>query len=352
MPDSAPPLTQAAAAAAGGVSGAEILMKRLVLAALMLTGAVTGAVAADAVKTDAVKKVSIVTMSDTPQLVEVRDGVLEGLKNHGYAEGRNVSIDFKSAQGNFATAQQIVRQFIGDRPDVIVTITTPASQAAAAATRDIPIVFTTVTDPLKARLVPSLRHPGGNATGISDLVPAERQLDLVKAILPDLKTLGLLYDPSLPNAQSTVESIKAIAPSMGFTTTEAPAMGLNNVASAGRSLVGRVDAIFVPNDTTVYAVFEAVVKICQDAKVPLFSAERRSVERGAIGTVGFDFREMGVRTADVVDKVLTGTRPGDIDVELMDEVPNALGLYVNKGAAEKMGVTIPSEIMNNATHVF
>jgi putative tryptophan/tyrosine transport system substrate-binding protein len=322
-------------------------MKRLVLGALVLTGAITNGAAADNVK-----KVSIITMVDTPQLIEVRDGVLEGLKGHGYVDGESIRIDFRSAQGNFGTAQQIVRQFIGDRPDVIVTITTPVSQAAMAATKDIPIVFTAVTDPLKAKLVTSIKHPGGNATGISDLVPTERQLQTVKAIVPKLKTLGLVYDPSLPSAVSTVESIKAVAPTMGFTTTEAPAMGLNNVPSAGRSLVGKVDAIFVPNDTTVYAAFESVVKVCQDAKVPLFTAERRSVQRGAIATVGFDFKQMGVRTADMVDQVLKGTKPGDIDVEFMDQVPNALGLYINKASAEKMGVIVPSELLKNATQVF
>ncbi|HEX3442940.1 MAG TPA: ABC transporter substrate-binding protein [Pseudolabrys sp.] len=295
---------------------------------------------------------AIVTMVDTPQLLEVRDGVLEGLKDHGYVEGKNLKIDFKSAQGNFGTAQQIVRQFIGDRPDVIVTITTPTSQAAVAATKDIPIVFSTVTDPLKAKLVTQVKHPGGNATGISDLVPIEAQLDVVKEIVPKLKTLGLVYDPSLPNAVSTVESIKAVAPKMGFTTVEAPAMGLNNVPSAGQSLVGKVDAIFVPNDTTVYAAFESLVKVCQDAKVPLFTAERRSVQRGAIATVGFNFKQIGVRTADFVDKVLKGTKPGDIDVEFMDQVPGALALYINKASAEKMGVTVSPDLLKKAAQVF
>jgi putative tryptophan/tyrosine transport system substrate-binding protein len=321
-------------------------VKRMVLAALALTGVFTTVASADT------KKVSIVVMSDTPQLVEVRDGVLEGLKNHGYLDGQNLKIDVKSAQGNFATAQQIVRQVIGDRPDVIVTITTPTSQAAVAATKDIPIVFSTVTDPLKAKLVTSTKHPGGNVTGISDVVPTERQLEVVKEIVPKLKTLGLVYDPSLPNSLSTVESIKALAPKMGFATVESPAMGLNNVASAGQSLVGKVDAIFVPNDTTVYAVFESLVKVCRDAQVALFTAERRSVQRGAIATVGFDFKQMGVRTADVVDKVLQGAKPGDIDVEFMDQVPNALGLYINKASAEKMGVTVPPELLKRAAEVF
>ncbi len=315
-------------------------------AALMLAGACSAATA------DAVKSVAIIVMNDTPQLLEVRDGLLKGLASHGYVDGKTLKVDFKSAQGNFGTAQQIVRQFVGDHPDVIVTITTPTSQAAVAATKEIPIVFTTVTDPLGSKLVPSLKHPGGNATGISDVVPTERQLELVRQIVPGLKTLGLLYDPSLDNARATVESVKKLAPSMGFATVESPAMGLNNVPAAAQGLVGKCDAMFVPNDTTIYGAFEAVVKVAQDAKVPLFSAERRSVQRGAIGTVGYDFGEMGQRTADIVDKVLKGTKPGDLDVIFMKDLPGSLGLYLNKASAEKMGVTIPPELLRKAAQVF
>jgi putative ABC transport system substrate-binding protein len=301
---------------------------------------------------DAAKRVDIITMVDTPQLLEVLDGIRQGLHDHGYVDGADIKIDFKSAQGNFGTAQQIVRQYIGDQPDVIVTITTPTSQAAVAATKDIPIIFTTVTDPQKAKLVPALKHPGGNVSGISDLVPAERQLDAVKALVPNLKRLGFVYDPSLPNAVSTVESMKALAQEKGFTTVDSAAMGLNNVPAAGQALVGKVDAVFVPNDTTVYAAFEALVKICQEAKLPLFSAERRSVQRGAIATVGFDFKQMGVKTADMVDKVLKGTKAGDMDVVFMEDEPGSLGLYINKASAEKMGVTISPEMLDKAAHVY
>ncbi len=301
---------------------------------------------------ETVKKIDIITMTDTPQLLEVKDGILQRLKELGYEDGKTIKVDFKSAQGNFGTAQQIVRQFVGDQPDVIVPITTPTSQAAVAATKDIPIVFTTVTDPVKAQVVPRLDKPGGNVTGVSDVVPTARQLNIVKEIVPNLKKLGLVYDPSLPNAVSTVESIKKIAPQMGFATVDSPAMGLNNVTTAGQALIGKVDAIFVPNDTTVYAVFEALVKICQDGQTPLFTAERRSVQRGAVATVGFDFKQMGMITAGVIDKVLKGTKPGDMDVVLMENVPNALQLYVNKESAAKMGVTIPPDTLKRAAQVF
>ncbi len=317
-------------------------------AALIITGVLT----TSAATADTMKKVDIITMSDTPQLLEVRDGLLQGLKDLGYVDGQNLKVEFKSAQGNFGTAQQIVRQFVGDQPDVIVSITTPTSEAAVAATKDIPIIFTTVTDPVKAKLVPTLKHPGGNASGVVDVVPTELQLNLVKELVPNIKKLGLVYDPSLPNAVATVESVKAVAPQMGLSTVESPAMGLNNVPAAGQALVGKVDAIFVPNDTTVYAAFESLVKICQEAKVPLFTAERRSVQRGAVATVGFDFKQMGVRTADMVDKVLKGAKPGDMDVVFMKDQPNSLGLYVNKSSAEKMGVKIPPQILQRAAQVF
>jgi putative ABC transport system substrate-binding protein len=313
----------------------------------MLAGLVTSSAGAEAIK-----KIDMLTMTDTPQLLEVRDGILQRLKALGYEDGKNIRIDFKSAQGNFGTAQQIVRQFVGDQPDVIVPITTPTSQAAVAATKDIPIVFSTVTDPVKAQLVPKLDKPGGNVSGVTDLVPTARQLNIVKEIVPNLKKLGLVYDPSLPNAVSTVESIKQIAPQMGFVTVDSPAMGLNNVTTAGQALIGKVDAIFVPNDTTVYAVFESLVKVCQEGKVPLFTAERRSVQRGAIATVGFDFKQMGAITADVVDKVLKGAKPGDLDVVKMEDVPNALQLYVNKESAAKMGVTISPDTLKRAAEVF
>jgi putative tryptophan/tyrosine transport system substrate-binding protein len=298
------------------------------------------------------KTIAIMTMNDTPQLLEVKEGIVKGLAERGYVDGKNIKIDFKSAEGNFGLAQQIARQFVGENPDVIVSITTPTSQAVVAATKDIPIVFTTVTDPLRAKIITSFKHPGGNVTGVSDLVPTERQIDLVKEIVPKLQTLGLVFDPSQDNSRSTVDSIKELAKTKGFKTIESNAMGVNDVPTAGQNLVGKVDAIFVPNDTTVYSAFEALVKVAQDTKTPLFTAERRSVERGAVATIGYDFGDMGKITAGMVDRVLKGEKPGDIDAIYLKDDPKALSLYVNKASAEKMGVTVPQSVLDRAAHVF
>lgn len=313
---------------------------------------IVSGLAAHAHATDAAKTVDIITMVDTPQLVEVKDGVVKGLAERGYTDGKNLKIDFKSAQGNFGTAQQIARQFVGDDPNVIVSITTPASQAVVAATKDIPIVFTTVTDPIRAKIIPQFKHPGGNVTGISDLVPTEKQIDIVMEIVPKLQTLGLLYDPSLDSARSTVDSVKEFAKTKGFKTVESTAMGLNDVPAAAQSLVGKCDAIFVPNDTTVYAAFEAVVKVAQDTRTPLFSAERRSVQRGAIATVGFDFGDMGKLTAGFVERVFKGEKPGDIDAIYMKDDPKSLSLYLNKDSAAKMGITLSPALLSRAAEVF
>ena len=291
------------------------------------------------------KRIDIVTMNDTPQLLEVERGVVEGL-------GDGFKVDFKSAQGNFATAQQIIRQFVGDGPDVIVAITTAPAQAAAAATKDIPVVFSAVTDPLRAKVVSNAQQPGGNVTGVCDEVPYERQMQLIREILPEMKRLGIVFDPGMDNSLSSIDEVKKLAATMGFTVVLSPAVGGNAVAAAGQNLVGKVDAIYVPNDTTVLAAIESLVKVSQDAQLPLFTGERRSVPRGAVATIGYDFGEMGRVTARLVKQVLDGTKPGSIPVVFMKDEVKSLSLFVNKTSATKMGVTIPPAVLARADKVF
>ena len=287
------------------------------------------------------KRIDIVTMNDTPQLLEVEKGVVEGL-------GDGFKVDFKSAQGNFATAQQIIRQFVGDQPDVIVAITTAPAQAAAAATKDVPVVFSAVTDPLRAKVVSNVEHPGGNVTGVCDEVPYERQMQLIREILPNMKRLGIVFDPGMDNSLSSIDEVKKLGEKMGFSVVLSPAVGGNAVAAAGQNLVGKADAIYVPNDTTVLAALESLVKVAQDAQLPLFTGERRSVQRGAAATIGYDFGEMGKVTARLVKQVLDGTKPGAIPVVFMRNEEKSLSLFVNKTSAAKMGLTIPPSVLARA----
>ena len=295
------------------------------------------------------KRVAITTIVEVPQLIEVRDGVLVGLAEAGFVEGENLAVDYQNAQGNMGTASQIARKFVGDRPDVIVPITTPSSQTVVAAAEGlVPIVFTAVTDPLGAKLVTSLEQPGGNVTGLSDLAPVEAQMDLIDETLPALERLGVVYNPGLDNSVAYVDLLKANAAAFGWQIVEAAAPTSNDVVGAVRSLIGRADALYVPNDSTVNLQLEAAVIVAQEADLPLFAGETRAVERGAIASLGFDYHRVGLETAKLVALVLNGADPGTLDVLVYKDAFNDFNLHVNPASAADMGVVVPAAVIERA----
>jgi len=314
-------------------------MRKLLLA-LSIAALSTPAIATDIT-------IAVTAIVEHPALDAARDGVKEGLAAAGYTEGDKIDFVYQSAQGQPATAAQIARKFVGDEVTVIVPISTPSAQAAAAATKDIPIVFTAVTDPLGAQLVSSLEKPGGNITGLSDLSPLQDHIDLMKEIMSDIEKVGVIFNPGEPNSVSLVTVLKELAGPSGLTIIESPATKSADVQQAARALVGKVDAIYIPTDNTVVSALEGVVAVAEENSVPLFASDTDSVKRGAIATIGFDYRDIGLQTAEVIVRVLNGDNPGDI------EVVNAVGtdLFVNPGAAAKMGISIPEAIVARANTV-
>ena len=314
-------------------------MRKLLLA-LSIAALSTPAIATDIT-------IAVTAIVEHPALDAARDGVKEGLAAAGYTEGDKIDFVYQSAQGQPATAAQIARKFVGDEVTVIVPISTPSAQAAAAATKDIPIVFTAVTDPLGAQLVSSLEKPGGNITGLSDLSPLQDHIDLMKEIMSDIEKVGVIFNPGEPNSVSLVTVLKELAGPSGLTIIESPATKSADVQQAARALVGKVDAIYIPTDNTVVSALEGVVAVAEENSVPLFASDTDSVKRGAIATIGFDYRDIGLQTDEVIVRVLNGDNPGDI------EVVNAVGtdLFVNPGAAAKMGISIPEAIVARANTV-
>jgi len=297
------------------------------------------------------KKIAISMIIEVPQLLQTKDGILTGLSERGFSNGRNLSVEYQTANGNMPTQQQIARKFVGEVPDVIVAITTPTSQAMVAATKDIPIVFATVIDPVKAKVISKYDKPGGNVTGVSDAPPIAQQLRLVREILPNLKKLGFIYNPSLDSSKATLEWINEQGKPLGIEVVESPAPTANEVIPAARRLVGKVDAIFIPNDTTVVASIEAIVKIGEETKTPIFTGETRGVERGGIASIGLNYTEVGRLAGHMVAEVLSGKKPGDIDAIIAyQKLPN-LDVYVNKRSASAMGVAIPPTVLARATKV-
>ena len=197
---------------------------------------------------------------------------------------------------------------------MIVPISTPSAQAVVAATKDIPVVFTAVTDPVAAKLVKSWDASGGNVTGMSDLSPIDKHLDLIKEIVPKAKTLGVIYNPGEANSVALVELLKKEAPAAGLALVEAPAARSVDVPAAAQSLVGKVDVIYVPTDNTVVTAFEGIVKVAQQAKLPVFAGDTDSVKRGAIAALGFNYYDVGRQTGKMVVRVLKGEAPGKIAV--------------------------------------
>lgn len=297
------------------------------------------------------KKIAISTIVEVPQLVETKDGVLKGLADKGFVVGKNLTVDYQNANGNMSTQQQIAKKFVGDGVDLIVPITTPTSQAMVTATKDIPIIFVDVIDPLRAKVIPQFKKPGGNVSGVSDAPPIEQQLKLFKQIVPKLKSIGFVYNPGLDSSKATLGWMQEEGKKLGVEVVEAAAPTTNEVIPAARKLVGKVDAIYVPNDTTVVAALETIVKIGEETKTPVFTGETRGVDRGSLASVGLNYTEVGKLAGHMAAEVLAGKKVGDIDAVIAYEsFPNFV-VAVNKNSAKTMGVTIPDAVLEKATKV-
>jgi putative ABC transport system substrate-binding protein len=293
-------------------------------------------------------KIGITQIVSHPALDATVQGFIDALAEAGYVEGKNVTFDKQNAEGDMANATTIAQKFTGDKDDLILSVATPTSQAAVKATPTIPIVFAAVTDPVAAGLVKSAEAPDANVTGVSDMLPVQPHLDLIKAVVPDVQTIGLLYNSGETNSVSLVEKEKAAAEAMGLKVVEATAASSSEVLAAAQSLIGRVDAISVLTDNTVVSALESVVKVCQENKIPLIAGDIDSVKRGAVAAYAFDYYDHGVQAGKMAAKVLAGTAIGQIPVEFAEN----LQLAINAGAATAMGVTIPEDLKSKAKTTF
>lgn len=291
--------------------------------------------------------VAVLAIVEHPALDAVRDGAHDALKAAGYVDGKNLKWQYQSAQGNAATAAQIARQFIGENPSVIIAIATPTSQAAVAATKTVPIVFAAVTDPVAAKLTSSWGPSGTNVAGVSDKLPLQPQIDLIKKVVPNAKRVGMVYNPGEANSVVVVKEMKAALPKNGMELVEAAAPRSVDVSTAARSLIGKVDVIYTNTDNNVVSSYESLVKVGQDAKIPLIAADTASVERGAVAALGINYHDLGEQTGRMVVKILKGEKPGAMPVETSDK----LELYVNPGAAKKQGITLSDALIKSATKV-
>jgi len=301
-----------------------------------------GALAPTAFAAD--KSVAVTAIVEHPALDAARDGIKDELKAAGFEAGKNLKYSYQSAQGNVGTAAQIARKYVGERPDVIVAIATPSAQAVVAATKNIPVVYAGVTDPVAAKLVKSWDPSGTNVTGVSDLSPLEKHMALIKQVVPTAKRVGVIYSPGEANSVAIVDALKKVAPAAGLTLVEAAAARTVDVPAAAQSLVGKADVIYAPTDNNVISAFEGIVKVAQQAKLPVVAADTGTVRRGAVAGLGLDYYDLGRQAGKMVVRILKGEAPGEIASQLSDNVE----LHVNPAAAEKQGVKLPDELIRTA----
>jgi len=290
-------------------------------------------------------KIGITQIVSHPALDAAVEGFKAALAEKGFT---NITYDMKNAEGDMATTASIAQKFATDGLDLILGVATPTSQAMVKADKTTPIVFTAVTDPVGAGLVTDPAAPEANVTGVSDLQPVEPILELAKQFNPEATKVGIVYNAGESNSVYIVEAAKTAGAAMGLEIVEATASNSSEVQAAAKSLVGRVDAIAVIGDNTAVTALESIVKVCQEAKIPLLAGDTDSVKRGAAAGYGFDYMDLGKQAGYQAAMILSGTPIKDIPVEYAKN----LQLSINETAATAQGVTIPADLAAKAVNKF
>ncbi|WP_075981792.1 ABC transporter substrate-binding protein [Bacillus massilinigeriensis] len=328
-------------------------MKKFLIAVLCGALLMLAACGSDSEKTSGSKKegektvkVGIIQLVEHPSLDAAREGFIEALKDAGYEEGKNLKLDYQNAQGDVNNNMTIAQKLVSDKSDVILAIATSSAQAVAQSTKDIPVLFTAITDPVGAELVQSLEKPGANVTGTSDTHPdaIKKTINSIKEFIPEAKKVGIIYNSGEPNAVVNVKNAKEAIKELGLESVEATISQSSEVKQAAESLVGRCDVFYIPKDNTVVSALESVITVANAEKIPTFVGEGDSVKRGTFASYGLDYHDLGYKTGKMAVDILKGKKPADIPVGF----PDNLELVVNKKAAEQEEIKLNEDLLKDA----
>ena len=266
-------------------------------------------------------------------------------------EGENLTVDYKNAAADMATASQISDSFVSDKVDMICAIATPTAQSAynAAMDSDIPVIYTAVTDTVQAELATEDGMPVGEVTGTSDKLPIEAQLEMIRTVLPDAEKLGILYTTSEANSVSAIEEYKKLAGKYDFELVEKGISSTADVPLAADDLLSKVDCITNITDNTVVASLPAIIEKANEKNVPVFGSEIEQVKNGCLAAEGLDYIALGKQTGKMAAQVLKGEKKAS---EMPYELITEPGFYVNNKVAENLGIVIPEELASSAVESF
>ncbi len=290
-------------------------------------------------------KVGIVQLVEHNALDAANKGFVDGLKERGYEEGKNLSIDRQNAQADQSNLQNISQRFVSAKMDLICAIATPAAQTVVNATKEIPIVGTAITDYVGAKLAASNEAPKGNVTGTSDMNPVKEQIDLLLKLCPNTKTIGTIYCSSEVNSEVQVKAMKEYAESKGLKVEVATISTVNDIQQAAQSLVGQVDVFYEPTDNIIASAMPTLAAITDPAKKPIICGEPNMVKAGGFATYGIDYYKLGVQTGYMAADILDGkSKPATMPIEMAKD----LKVTINKKSAAALGITIPEDVLKDA----
>jgi len=284
-------------------------------------------------------KIGIIQPVEHPSLNQIREYIIIGLEEHGLKD--KVEITYKDAQGDPTNINTIISQFVGDEMDVIVPIATSTAQSAAAATKDIPIVFAASSYPVEAGLVKDMNKPEGNVTGVSDAIDVKLIFDLAFELTPDVKTFGFLYNSGEVNSVAAIEKAKKYCKEKGIDYFEATITNSSELLQASQSLLGKVDAIFTPTDNTVASAMPVLAAEAIKAGIPVYTGADSMVADGGFATVGVDYTILGRQVADMVKRIIDGENISDIPVETLKEYSK----IINTTTAKQLGIELTEDML-------
>jgi putative ABC transport system substrate-binding protein len=295
--------------------------------------------------------VGIGQFAEHGSLDNCREGFLQGLAEEGIEEGKNLTVLYENAQADGGTASQIINNFLSKKADLICGIATPMAQAAYSGAKktDIPVIFTAVTDPVAAALAKEDGTPVGEITGTSDKLPVEKQLEMIRKILPDAKTIGILYSTSEVNSEAAIKEYKAAAASYGFEIVEGAVSATADIPLATDSILEKVDCLNNLTDNTVVSSLPLILDKAGKKNIPVFGSEVEQVKIGCLASMGLDYVDLGKQTGIMAAKVLKGeAKASDMNFEVIKEA----AFYGNAKVAENLGISLPSELTGSAAEVF
>lgn len=286
-------------------------------------------------------KIGVIQLVEHPALDASYKGFVDGLSEAGFIDGENISIDYQNAQNEQANCVTIANKLVNDKDDLIFAIATPAAQAVANLTKDIPILVSAVTDPESAKLVKSNAKPDTNVSGTSDLTPVAAQIKLLKQIVPEAKKVGLMFCSSEQNSIFQIEMAKKACEREGLSFIEASVSNSNEIQQVTQSLVGKVDAIYIPTDNMLAAGMANVAMVANQNKIPTIVGEDGMVKSGGLCTYGLNYYELGKQTAKMaVDILKNGAKPQDMPIQYLEKCD-----FSKNAETEKvLGLTLPETL--------